>query len=315
MTGVEGEHVPYLLIDYTWCPVLDDDLRVSLREFTVAAYQADREAGFTSIAMAGAGEDDRSAGHLVVYTMDSDGEFTGVRRLAGYLALDAPGDGGVIEGRFVVAPEHRSRGVATLLVEKLWADRAAHRWFGLDASRVRVIATGSHPAALRLADRFGFPVSGERWSLLANIPRTQTPEPIGRSIFDTIDSVAPASVVNGVVRPAPEGADTDGRLLTERRYLRSGAAAEDAVVVRHSVDGQDRPDATAQLECRPGLEMLSEPDVDALFDLVLSDLAGRGARSVVADVDPSDMTIVRASRRKDFHHDQSNVVVEVRLAS
>lgn len=64
----------------------------------------------------------------------------------------------------VVAPEFRSTGVATATVEALLSDDGL-----LPTGRVIACAYGSHPAALRLATRFGAVVIAERHHL---VPRS-----------------------------------------------------------------------------------------------------------------------------------------------
>jgi mycothiol synthase len=71
-------------------------------------------------------------------------------RNAAYLSVTADGD-----AEFVVRPEFRSVGVATSLVEKLGTEPEESGSEGLGVRRIRIWAHGSHPAADRMAKRFG----------------------------------------------------------------------------------------------------------------------------------------------------------------
>lgn len=70
-------------------------------------------------------------------------------RLVGYAHLDVTDQFGGASGELVVHPEHRGRGVATALVEAL-VERTG------PGGGLRLWAHGEHPAAARLAARFGF---------------------------------------------------------------------------------------------------------------------------------------------------------------
>lgn len=308
---------PYLLISYEWHATLSDELRDTIGELTKASYLYDREAGFTDIPAPDAADDSNSgARHLVVYSLLAESDDAD-RTLAAYLFVDKVDEQGVGDGLFVVHPDVRSRGIATLLVEKLRADDSGEDWYGTGLSGLRMIVDGGHPAAERLAHRFGFPVTGERWLLIRmsrpGDPTVPAPERVGH--FDVVEVISPAAVTNGVVRAIrPRPTDWSGRTLVERHYFVSGQDPDEGLVVRHGLDEDGRPDQLARIEVGPAVEALGAESIDAMFDLALGDVAARGARAVLADVLPADVAVVAVMRGKYFQHDQSNLTVSIDLS-
>jgi mycothiol synthase len=98
--------------------------------------------------------------------------------VAAYLRIEPDPDGGPATVRYVVRPEFRSRGISTLLVEKIGLD--------LEASGLRVWARGDHPAAQRMARRFesaGIRTARREWQLLAPLRDAELPPEIAEAVW------------------------------------------------------------------------------------------------------------------------------------
>ncbi|MFC3241593.1 GNAT family N-acetyltransferase [Gordonia humi] len=133
-----------------------------------------------------------------------------------------PGIGAVVVD-IVVAPEYRSTGVATAAVERLLA--APERLVG-DAESILACAYGSHPAALRLAARFGSTVVAARHHLVRpdSGPARRPPEPTERApIRDDRWAVLAETPVDGGPDEIVVDADDDARI----ELLRSAGLRHD----------------------------------------------------------------------------------------
>jgi mycothiol synthase len=84
--------------------------------------------------------------------------------LVAFLRLDVDRSGAAI-AQMIVRRGYRSLGIGTLMVERL-AERAGPGFAGTGAISVTTWAHGSHPAADRMARRFGAAESRIRWRLL-----------------------------------------------------------------------------------------------------------------------------------------------------
>jgi mycothiol synthase len=142
------------MITVVWRSQLPPDESVAVARLLTVAGTHDAEAGFS--------------------TAEADGIFSGMRcalvrlaagdsekeRLVGFLRL-TPGPEHRAGGQLVVRPGYRSRGIATLLVERT---RAAG-WPVPQATQLFCWAHGDHPAAARMARRFGADVHRRVWHL------------------------------------------------------------------------------------------------------------------------------------------------------
>jgi len=121
------------MITFAWRAVFDPDEERELRDMLAEAAEADAEAGFPQVSLDqpyGVG-----ASHLLVWLLVDDrpgSQASGEPSLAAYLRVEPDPDGGPATARYVVRPAFRSRGISTLLAERL----------GLPAS------TGSYHAKL-----------------------------------------------------------------------------------------------------------------------------------------------------------------------
>lgn len=307
---------PYLLIDYEWHDSVSEELVDDLSAFARLARSYDFEAGFTALDEVAGPTDPEPAGWLVVRRRASDGggeELPGPAIVA-VVTVAGLDEFGVGTARLVVAPEHRSQGIATLLIEKLFAE-AAPAWFGTGIRGVRAIADGDHPAAGRIGREFGFDVVEETWWLLRMIRQPVAVVPgTPNATVTVVESVQPAVLHRGVAVPAAAGDDVAARSLTERVYTLSTAAAGATATTRHGVDGSGRADQLARLSFGHGVALLEPEGIFALVDEAVAGLASAGAGAVVAEVNPAHGAVVRACRQRFFQHDQSNLVYAVPLA-
>ncbi len=307
---------PYLLIEYEWFPEVVGGLRETLREFARRAAAHDAEAGFTALGRLDGppGPVDGPARYLVVRGI-GDGDRAAPGEIVALLAITDVDDLGVGEVSLVVAPEHRARGVATLLIERLSAEAAGDDRFGTGLTGIRAVADGAHPAAGRIAARFGFGLVAETWTLLRMVRgHAAGPEASWDGEIEVVERRTAAELRAGVPVPVP-GEVTEGvRTLSERVYRPHGGDAGATVTIRHGADGAGRPDQLARLGFGGGAALLSGEIIDILIEKAVGDLRAAGAGAVLAEVDPREQAVVRACRRRYFQHDQSNLVYAVPLA-
>ena len=174
------------MITYSWRTGFDafgaeEEREVS--EMLAAAASADAEAGFPAVSLSQAYPDD--ARHLVVRLLpDGRPGHDGTSPVAAYLRVEPDPDGEAATVRYVVRPEFRSRGISTLLVEKIGLDPGT--WGGIGVSALRVWARGDHPAAQRLARRFekaGIRTARREWQLLAPLRDSELPPEISEAVW------------------------------------------------------------------------------------------------------------------------------------
>lgn len=314
-TASAAEHQSYVLIDYEWYAEVTGDLREELRDFAGKAASYDEEAGFTRARDLDGppGPANGPPRRLVVRCVSGEDDTT-PGRLAAYLSVGDVDERGVGDAVLVVAPELRSRGIATLLVERLSRESPTSDWFGTGLTRLRALADGAHPAAGRLARRFDFPTVGETWLLLRMLrgPGATTAVQQQPGVH-TSQTVTGAEIRAGVPVQSAAVDPAVGRQLVERAYRLGGGSTEPHLVTRHSIAADGVPDQMARMTYGTSASSLSSDDVELLIDAATADLQVAGARSVLAEVDPTADAIVRASRRTYFQHDQSNLSYSVSL--
>jgi mycothiol synthase len=156
------------LITWQWRPASDAP---EVLDLVARAAAADQEMGFSTIA-SGAGSPDGQSFDLLARTTRTTrprvsgggggtGAGAGEPALAGCLRLHVTGEGAG-EACLLTDPGYRSLGIATAVLEGLRRPSApGSGWPSPGLRRVAFWAAGSHPAAERLARRFGLPVTAE----------------------------------------------------------------------------------------------------------------------------------------------------------
>uniref|UniRef100_UPI0018864EE5 GNAT family N-acetyltransferase n=1 Tax=Cumulibacter manganitolerans TaxID=1884992 RepID=UPI0018864EE5 len=182
------------MIDARWVEALTREETTELRELVAEAAAYDAEAGFSRIdpddVGRGAGPADRVA-HLVVRALrDDEPRDASPTTMAAYGRLVATQEGAAVL-QLVVRPEFRSRGVATMLLERAGARVGDEGWGPVGARHVRWTAYGDHPAAERLALRFGLDELDRTWKLLRHLrgPFAADLPPLGLAVGEVLLAV------------------------------------------------------------------------------------------------------------------------------
>jgi mycothiol synthase len=306
-----------------------DDLRDALG-LAQTAWDYDEQAGFTRITAAMARQtsrDGRVVRHVIARGALDDPGWSGTGgELIAYVHLAAEGTQG--SARLVVHPGFRSRGVATMLTETVGlatSDPATggRGWLDSGATSVTAWAWGHHPAAQRLARRFGLTELARTWQLQRHLtgpfalelPATSLPP--GVTADATPTAMDPASVrwIEAVATGSGMSAPERGQLLAT---VRAGGA--EAVFAR---DAAGLPCGCVVVE--PGLGTMdglpagtvSALAVDrsrqrsglglALLVLALRRLTTAGAQVALMRINPNTERAVRLARRIGFErqHDDA----------
>ncbi|GAB2857989.1 hypothetical protein GCM10022221_67000 [Actinocorallia aurea] len=283
------------MIRAEWRARLDGEDLAEARELAGRCADFDAEAGFTGV------EAHRVAGpgpHLLV-RREADAS------LVAY-ACFPPDDG---DGRFVVRPDFRSTGVATALLELLGTDASAWPVPG----PVGGWADGHHPAAERLARRFGLAETGRIWRTLRPLTGPYArplPEPVGAL---TLTEAAPPkealrlweeSGLPARYRPPVEGAVLDGSARLVFAAGPGGGLVGYAWLDRRlrRVEGLHTGTLRAVVPAARG-----RGTGLALASGALALLRAEGARAAEARVDPALPRVVRMSRLLGFERTQDDV--------
>jgi len=309
--------------------VLDElsgnDLEDAL-ELVRVAWDFDEEAGFTRIPeeLVRQKDGDRlTIRHVLVRGKLDDLTWNGEGGdLLAYLHLSV--DGPDATGRLVVHPDHRSRGVSTLLAETLGLEIGPEGWLGSGARTVRGWALGHHPAAERLARRFGLQRLTRTWlqvlqltgPLALPLPDAPMPEgivadtvvgPFDATFMSEVDTLLGDSglseeerqqVVAGLVAGV-------GRVFLAR--VANGTAVgmvllDDAIgTFETRRAGTVRSLAVAKRHEREGIGL-------SLLVSALGQLSDAGAEVALMRLDPSRDRAVRLVRRLGFERNQDDAL-------
>ncbi len=208
-----------------WRSRLDAGENVEVHALLVAATEADGAAPVSEHVLLHLRHGgDVASHHLLVRTGDE---------LAGYAHLDLSDRvaGGAAE--LVVAVEHRRRGLGSRIVQAL-LDRSG-------PAGLRLWAHGEHPAALRLAERYGFRRARVLWQMRRNLraPLPEVPLPDGlrlRTFVPGGDEAAVVELNNRAFAGHPEQGGWD----VEQLRVREKEPWFDPAGFFLAVDGADR---------------------------------------------------------------------------
>lgn len=283
------------MIELAWSEKLDGGQQAAVEEMLAAAVAYDAEAGFST-----ARPDTPPAGavHHLVVTIAPAGQRGSSALdalpdvpLVAYLRLDVVD--GVADAQFVVRPEFRSHGIATLMAELL-AEPGG--WSSVpDLRELRAWSHGGHPAADRMARRFGARVEHGIFKTLRLIGGSR---PYGAERGDV--HLEPAEG-----RPAVLVAGHE-RAMAPQELAVLGAAAELLSVegtvgaVRVGVEAG----GTASLAVEDPLA--SREVLRVLLGQALVEVQERGARVAQLFVDALVEDFVGVTRELGFEHDQTD---------
>ena len=292
------------MITYTWRAAVAPEEERELGEMLAAAAAEDAEAGFPVVSLGQPYPDDAS--HLVVRLLpDGRAGHESSSPVAAYLRVEPAPDGGRATVRYVVRPEFRSRGVSTLLLERLGLDlRAEGGWAGTGAPALRIWARGDHPAAQRMArrfERYGVRAARRQWQLLAPLRTADLPN-------------APGPV------PRPPDGAAERAAVTALWHQRCGRNESpdraEVLVAGPELSGAVWYDPLADERTDYGtagriISVLAAPGQQEIrADLVAAAMARlreRGLRVAAIAVDAQDHPLARSCRLLGFRHDRTDI--------
>lgn len=284
------------MIELAWSETLDPQRQADVEELLAAAVEYDAEAGFSTARPVASAAG--SVHHLVVTIAPAGQRGSGVLDalpdvpLVAYLRVDVVDGAGHVQ--FVVRPEFRSHGIATLMAELL-AEPGG--WSSVPGLReLRAWSHGGHPAADRMARRFGARVE--------------------HGVFKTLRLIGgsrPFEVERGDVRVAPAGgpplvlAPGHEDAMAPQELAVLGAASELLAVA--GADGAVR----VGVEPTTGAASLAVENPRAPRDTLrvllgqgLVEVQSRGARVAQLFVDALLDDFVGVTRELGFEHDQTD---------
>jgi mycothiol synthase len=293
------------MITYAWRSSFAPEEETELREMLAAAAAEDAEAGFPAVSLDQPYRDDAS--HLVVRLRpDQRAGHEGSSPVAAYLRVEPDPDGGLATVRYVVRPEFRSRGISTLLVERLGLDvRTDGGWAGTGAAALRIWANGDHPAAQRMARRFasfGVRSARRQWQLLAplrNAGLPDSPGPAPRPPASAPEQAA-ATLLWRRDRGGPEEPPGHAEVLV--------AGPEVAGAVWYDPHADERTEYGAAGRIIAVLAAPGQEKVRAeLVAAAMAALQERGLRVAAIAVDGDDHMLARGCRLLGFRHDRTDI--------
>lgn len=294
------------MIRYQWHDDVSGGLAADLAALLEEAAAYDAEAGFSTADPVAPPPEGATAHHLLV-TMPPKGSrgspdldaLPDVGAVA-YLRLDLRGRVGEVQ--LVVHREFRSRGVATLLFEKLAEEPGG--WMSIAGlERVRGWAHGSHPAAERLAWRFGATETARLHKTICLLG--------GRTPFVPragLEAVAEADVGEiGEELPGHDRSMAPADHATRERLTTFCSVTSGARVVV-GPRGEESPLSPAPVSV-PGA-VADKDDIEALLSGAMDRAQADGARIVQLYVEADDELLLHVSRELGFFHDQDDCVYE-----
>ncbi|AKE88798.1 acetyltransferase [Rhodococcus sp. WB1] len=319
------------MISYQWCSELDSGDRDEVLALVAAAAEYDEEAGFSRIHpgdVTSTSRDGVRVSHLPIKARkDLSARDDAPLVIVAYLHLQVDGEGlGTVQ--FVVHPDYRSRGVATMLVEEIGLGTTADGgWERTGAVALRCWAYSTHPASERLARRFGIPAVGRLWTLFRHlsgpfaIPLDEVAAPEGITTGDARPLGDPA-----VSRAIDEVLDAASLVLAQRERLadeiRLGSGnvlvATDSSGAKVGFVWSD-PALSTHLELDAASVralVLTETARGAglgmtLLTMALGALRDAGAQIALIRIDPDDAGAVRMCRLMAFEQEGEHSCYQV----
>ncbi|MGW5144951.1 hypothetical protein [Rhodococcus koreensis] len=223
--------------------------------------------------------------------------------LAAVITLTSPSERGPIVIDAVVDPDFRSTGVITAAFETL--GQSPPEQLGAGGRSVAACAYGSHPAALRTANRFGAQVSAVRDVLV--LP----------SKDDNLRSRLPSGSVH--FRAVPTGNAVGGEWQQVAWRLVDGDTPRALYAATHRETGdvagffalEDRGGATRLVVLGPSVPAAEdETALRGIVGAALPLLWDREDGIVEAVVEQTDVLLLETLRSAAFQHDRTDVVFE-----
>lgn len=322
------------MIKYEWREELSASERSEVDALVAESAGYDDEAGFSTVrsdataALIWSGCQGRvRAYHLLVRLLPGYQYETGLAggTLVAYLLLNVADTSAEGLVQFVVRPEARSTGIATLTLERVGLPGREGEWSARGARWIRAWAHGNHPAAERMARRFGASNVRRFWRLV---------RPLGGEQLEL-----PSKYSEG--RGLRALADGDDRSALERVYWKAIAAGANEidlswmwsqlarglaeVMVTSRTDGRteevggfvcigsSQRNGAGPSESVPIRYLVCDPDLRSrgigheLLTAALRRLGQNGVRQAEIIVDVVDAPMVRLCRKLGFEHDRSDV--------
>ncbi|EME50633.1 acetyltransferase [Rhodococcus ruber BKS 20-38] len=319
------------MISYQWCSELDSSDRDEVAALVAAAAGYDEDAGFSRIHpgdVTSTSRDGVRVFHLPIKARkDLSARDDAPLVIVAYLHLQVDGAGlGTVQ--FVVHPDYRSRGVATMLVEEIGLGTTADGgWERTGAVALRCWAYGTHPASERLARRFGIPAVSRLWTLFRHlsgpfaIPLDPVAAPEGITVGDPrpLDDPAVSWAIDEVLDaaalvPAQRERLTDeirrdsGSVLfaTDSRGVKAGFVWFDPALSAHLELDAASVRALVLTKAARG-ERLGM----ALLTAALGALRDAGAQIALIRIDPDDAGAVRMCRLTAFEQEDEHSCFQV----
>ena len=279
------------MITCSWRTAFAPDEEREVGEMLAAAAEADAEAGFPAVSLAQPYPE--GSRHLVVRLLpDERPGHEGSSPVAAYLRVEPDPDGGLAMVRYVVRPEFRSRGISTLLVERIGLN--------LETPGLRVWARGDHPAAQRMARRFecaGVRTARREWQLLAPLRDCDASVSV-RPVADAAEQAAAAALWRRCAG-REEPPDNFGVLV-------NGPDVAGAAWYNPKADERTEYGIAGRI-----ISVLTAPGRDelraGLIAAAMAALRERGLLVAAIAVDAEDRALARTCRLLGFRHDRTDI--------
>ncbi|MGQ0845729.1 MAG: GNAT family N-acetyltransferase [Sporichthyaceae bacterium] len=230
--------------------------------------------------------------------------------LVAYLRLDVAANG-VGTAQLVVHPEFRSLGVGTLLLERLGPELVA----ATGRPNIEIWAHGVHPAAERMARRFGAVATQRVWKVAASLRDWADPGSAGPAVKVSSTSATAGAAALADLTPcigtspehlaAQHPADAARLDAADEHLVATNSAGEVVGALRFGPAPGERVGTIAEVAVRTG-ESGQAVETALIADAVFR-LRSGGARTAEMWIDSADAGSVSLARRMGFAHEQSDV--------